>query len=155
MSQQVRIAVAGVGRIGSMHAGIIARQTQGARLVAVADVNADAAREVAHGTVFKVYLPLANAEHAVTSVPEPLPRAATTERILLVEDNDALAANIGELAAPGLVGRAAREVVDALAQPKLDKDRLATRPLLAWQAVPRPCALQHEDCAAGCKGGRR
>mgnify|MGYP006278872239 CR=1 FL=1 len=49
MSQQVRIAVAGVGRIGSMHAGIIARQTQGAQLVAVADVNADAAREVAHG----------------------------------------------------------------------------------------------------------
>jgi myo-inositol 2-dehydrogenase/D-chiro-inositol 1-dehydrogenase len=47
MSSDVRIAVAGVGRIGSMHAGIIARQTAGARLVAVADVNADAARSVA------------------------------------------------------------------------------------------------------------
>ena len=46
MSEEVRIAVAGVGRIGSMHAGIIARQTAGARLVAVADVNAEAARTV-------------------------------------------------------------------------------------------------------------
>ena len=42
-----RIGVAGVGRIGRMHAEIIARQTPGASLVAVADVNADAARDVA------------------------------------------------------------------------------------------------------------
>lgn len=49
MSDEVRIAVAGVGRIGSMHAGIIARQTKGARLVAVADVNADVAKDVAMG----------------------------------------------------------------------------------------------------------
>jgi myo-inositol 2-dehydrogenase/D-chiro-inositol 1-dehydrogenase len=45
----IRIGVAGVGRIGSMHAGIIARQTPGATLVAVADVNEEAAKSVAAG----------------------------------------------------------------------------------------------------------
>ncbi len=42
-----RIGVAGVGRIGRMHAEIIARQTPGALLVAVADVNEEAAQSVA------------------------------------------------------------------------------------------------------------
>lgn len=44
----VRIGVAGVGRIGSMHAGIIARQTQGAELAGVADVFAETAERVAN-----------------------------------------------------------------------------------------------------------
>ncbi|CAB4331649.1 MAG: inositol 2-dehydrogenase [Actinobacteria bacterium] len=48
MTKEIRIGVAGVGRIGSMHAGIISRQTEGARLVAVADVNADASKSVAN-----------------------------------------------------------------------------------------------------------
>lgn len=47
MTDPVRIGVAGVGRIGSMHARILARETPGAELVAVADVNADAAARVA------------------------------------------------------------------------------------------------------------
>mgnify|MGYP006276778951 CR=1 FL=1 len=47
MSQLVRIGVAGVGRIGKMHAEIIARGTPGALLVAVADLNEAAAEAVA------------------------------------------------------------------------------------------------------------
>lgn len=47
MAQPVRIGVAGVGRIGKMHAEIIARRTPGAVLVAVADVNQAAAEDVA------------------------------------------------------------------------------------------------------------
>ena len=43
----VRIGVAGVGRIGRMHAGIIARETPGASLAAVYDVYAAGAEEVA------------------------------------------------------------------------------------------------------------
>ena len=43
----VRIAVAGVGRIGKMHAGIIARDIEGASLAGVFDVNARAADQVA------------------------------------------------------------------------------------------------------------
>lgn len=43
----VRIAVAGVGRIGRMHAGIIARDIEGAALAGVFDVNAEAAEQVA------------------------------------------------------------------------------------------------------------
>lgn len=41
------IGVVGVGRIGKMHAEIIARELTGASLVAVADVNADLANSVA------------------------------------------------------------------------------------------------------------
>jgi myo-inositol 2-dehydrogenase/D-chiro-inositol 1-dehydrogenase len=41
------MGVAGVGRIGRMHAAILARQTPGARLMAVADVYEESAREVA------------------------------------------------------------------------------------------------------------
>ena len=37
MASRLRIGVAGVGRIGRMHAGIIARQTESASLIAVAD----------------------------------------------------------------------------------------------------------------------
>lgn len=43
----VRIAVAGVGRIGRMHAGIIARDIEGAALAGVFDVNTEAAEQVA------------------------------------------------------------------------------------------------------------
>ncbi len=43
----VRIGVAGVGRIGRMHAGIIARETPGASLAGVFDVYATGAAEVA------------------------------------------------------------------------------------------------------------
>lgn len=43
----VRIGVLGVGRIGKMHAGIIARETPGAALAGVFDVNDEAARAVA------------------------------------------------------------------------------------------------------------
>jgi myo-inositol 2-dehydrogenase/D-chiro-inositol 1-dehydrogenase len=42
----VRIAVLGVGRIGAMHAGIIARQVPGAALAMVHDVNGDSAQAV-------------------------------------------------------------------------------------------------------------
>jgi myo-inositol 2-dehydrogenase/D-chiro-inositol 1-dehydrogenase len=47
MTTPVRIGVAGVGRIGSMHAGIIARQTPGAVLAGVADAHAETAARVA------------------------------------------------------------------------------------------------------------
>ena len=43
----LKIGVAGVGRIGKMHAEIIARQTANAQLVAVADINDVAAKDVA------------------------------------------------------------------------------------------------------------
>ncbi|MEO7398830.1 MAG: inositol 2-dehydrogenase [Ilumatobacteraceae bacterium] len=43
----VRIAVLGVGRIGAMHAELVARQVSGARLAYVHDVNAAAAKTVA------------------------------------------------------------------------------------------------------------
>jgi myo-inositol 2-dehydrogenase/D-chiro-inositol 1-dehydrogenase len=42
----VRIAVIGVGRIGTMHAGLLARQVEHAELVAVHDRDADLARRV-------------------------------------------------------------------------------------------------------------
>lgn len=47
MAKPVRIGVLGVGRIGKMHAGIIARETPGAELAGVFDVNEEAARAVA------------------------------------------------------------------------------------------------------------
>lgn len=43
----VRIAVLGTGRIGRLHAGLIAREVPGAQLVAVSDVNAESARSCA------------------------------------------------------------------------------------------------------------
>jgi myo-inositol 2-dehydrogenase/D-chiro-inositol 1-dehydrogenase len=43
----LRIAVLGTGRIGRLHAGLIAREVPGARLVAVSDVNAQSARACA------------------------------------------------------------------------------------------------------------
>ena len=43
----LKIGVVGVGRIGKMHAEIIARQTANAQLVAVADINDVAAKDVA------------------------------------------------------------------------------------------------------------
>jgi myo-inositol 2-dehydrogenase / D-chiro-inositol 1-dehydrogenase len=43
MTSPLRIAVLGVGRIGTMHAEILARQVDGATLARVQDVNADAA----------------------------------------------------------------------------------------------------------------
>ena len=43
----LKIGVAGVGRIGKMHAEIIARQTANAQLVAVADINDVVAKDVA------------------------------------------------------------------------------------------------------------
>ncbi|MEQ1698880.1 MAG: inositol 2-dehydrogenase [Ilumatobacteraceae bacterium] len=46
MSSPIRIAVLGVGRIGKMHAEIIARQVPGAVLAMVQDVNGDAAAAV-------------------------------------------------------------------------------------------------------------
>lgn len=46
-SRQLGIAVAGVGRIGRMHARIIAEQIPQARLTGVYDISADSAREVA------------------------------------------------------------------------------------------------------------
>ncbi|MCF8543035.1 MAG: Gfo/Idh/MocA family oxidoreductase, partial [Candidatus Nanopelagicales bacterium] len=47
MGSPLRIGVAGVGRIGAMHAGIIARQTEGAVLAAVADAHEPTAAAVA------------------------------------------------------------------------------------------------------------
>lgn len=47
MSKPVRIGVAGVGRIGAMHAEIIARKTQGAELAGVADALPTSAERVA------------------------------------------------------------------------------------------------------------
>jgi myo-inositol 2-dehydrogenase/D-chiro-inositol 1-dehydrogenase len=47
MSSTVRVGVAGVGRIGRMHAAILARQTPGATVVAVADVDESSAWQVA------------------------------------------------------------------------------------------------------------
>ena len=47
MSKPLRIAVAGVGRIGRMHAAIIAQRTPGAVLAGVYDVAQDLAQEVA------------------------------------------------------------------------------------------------------------
>ena len=47
MSDPIRIGVVGVGRIGSMHAGIIADKTPGAALAAVADAHAGTAQAVA------------------------------------------------------------------------------------------------------------
>jgi len=46
--------------------------------------------EPAHGTVFKVYLPLADAAHAAAAAPEPLPASRERETILLVEDEEAV-----------------------------------------------------------------
>jgi myo-inositol 2-dehydrogenase/D-chiro-inositol 1-dehydrogenase len=43
----VRIAVLGTGRIGRLHAQLIAREVPGAKLVAVSDVNADSAQSCA------------------------------------------------------------------------------------------------------------
>jgi myo-inositol 2-dehydrogenase/D-chiro-inositol 1-dehydrogenase len=43
MTAPLRIAVLGVGRIGAMHAGIVAHRTPGATLAMVQDVNGDAA----------------------------------------------------------------------------------------------------------------
>jgi myo-inositol 2-dehydrogenase / D-chiro-inositol 1-dehydrogenase len=43
----LRIAVIGTGRIGSLHASLLAGRVEGAELAAVADVNTDRAREVA------------------------------------------------------------------------------------------------------------
>ena len=57
----LKIAVAGVGRIGTMHAEIIARQTANAQLVAVADINENAAKSIAgqlqveHATVDQLF----------------------------------------------------------------------------------------------------
>jgi myo-inositol 2-dehydrogenase/D-chiro-inositol 1-dehydrogenase len=47
MSSTVRVGVAGVGRIGRMHAAILARQIPGATVVAVADVDESSAWQVA------------------------------------------------------------------------------------------------------------
>lgn len=47
MSSAVRFGVAGVGRIGSMHAEILAKKIPNAEVVAVADVNPQAAASVA------------------------------------------------------------------------------------------------------------
>jgi myo-inositol 2-dehydrogenase/D-chiro-inositol 1-dehydrogenase len=47
MSNTVRVGVAGVGRIGRMHAAILARQIPGATVVAVADVDESSAWQVA------------------------------------------------------------------------------------------------------------
>jgi myo-inositol 2-dehydrogenase/D-chiro-inositol 1-dehydrogenase len=70
MTSSVRIGVAGVGRIGSMHASILARQIPRARVVAVADAMPDVAAEVA-------------AELQV--------EAASIERLLSSPDIDAIA----------------------------------------------------------------
>ena len=43
----LRIAVLGTGRIGRLHAGLIAREVPGAQLAAVSDVNAESARSCA------------------------------------------------------------------------------------------------------------
>ena len=43
----IRMGIAGVGRIGRMHASILARQIPRATVVAVADAFADAAADVA------------------------------------------------------------------------------------------------------------
>ena len=42
----LRIAVLGAGRIGKMHAELVARQVPGASLAMVQDINGDAAAEV-------------------------------------------------------------------------------------------------------------
>lgn len=47
MPEDLRIAVIGVGRIGAMHAQMLARQTPGAKLLAVADALPESAKQVA------------------------------------------------------------------------------------------------------------
>jgi myo-inositol 2-dehydrogenase / D-chiro-inositol 1-dehydrogenase len=47
MNSPLRIAVLGVGRIGKMHASLLAQQVDGAAVAGVFDVNADAAASVA------------------------------------------------------------------------------------------------------------
>ena len=46
-TKAVRIGVIGAGRIGRMHAELLARQVPGARLTAVQDADEDTARSVA------------------------------------------------------------------------------------------------------------
>ena len=46
-TETVRIGVIGAGRIGRMHAELLARQVPGARLTAVQDADEDTAREIA------------------------------------------------------------------------------------------------------------
>jgi len=47
MSAPIRIGLVGTGRIGRMHAGLLAREVPGLELAAVFDVDAESAREVA------------------------------------------------------------------------------------------------------------
>jgi myo-inositol 2-dehydrogenase/D-chiro-inositol 1-dehydrogenase len=48
-TQTVRIGVIGVGRIGRMHAGLLARQVPGAAVTAVQDAHTETARDIADG----------------------------------------------------------------------------------------------------------
>ena len=48
MTQRVGIGVVGAGRMGSIHARLIARSVPGAHLVGIADLNLPAARRLAH-----------------------------------------------------------------------------------------------------------
>ncbi len=64
--------------------------------------------EPAHGTVFKVYLPLADAAYAAVAAPEPLPASRERETILLVEDEEAVRSLTAEV-----LSRQGFEVIDA------------------------------------------
>lgn len=63
--------------------------------------------EPAHGTVFKVYLPLANAAHA-SIVGPPVPHGRASETILLVEDEESVRSLTAEV-----LRRSGFEVIDA------------------------------------------
>ena len=47
MTSVVRIGIVGAGRIGALHAQLLSSRVPGAQVVAVADVNAEAAERVA------------------------------------------------------------------------------------------------------------
>lgn len=71
MTSPLRIAVAGVGRIGRLHAGIVAQRTPGAQLVSVFDIDQEAAQDVARTL--------------------GVDAAATVEEIISSDDVDAIA----------------------------------------------------------------
>jgi myo-inositol 2-dehydrogenase/D-chiro-inositol 1-dehydrogenase len=62
----VRLGVLGTGRIGRMHAELVARRVQGAKLAAVYDVNAEAAATVAES----LGVPAARDAHELIGSPE-------------------------------------------------------------------------------------
>lgn len=80
----VRLALVGAGRMGRIHADVIARDVPEGRLVAVADVDPDAARTVAEATGAARYLDHRAAfEHDLDAVVIVTP---TADHLAIIED---------------------------------------------------------------------